>query len=167
MEKIQIAKLNNLHITPRKVRLIANTLRGLPVQEAEAQLLLRVQRSSKPLLKLLRSAIANAKNQKLNQNKLFVSEIFVGPGPVFKRFLPRAMGRATPLLKRTSHVTVVLKEAEQPRSLRFAIVPPPKKEKKEKIKKIKQKTTKDTGVEMVKKQEKPGFLKRLFRRKSI
>ncbi|MEK7590179.1 MAG: 50S ribosomal protein L22 [Patescibacteria group bacterium] len=167
MVKTQIAKLNNLNITPRKVRLIANTLRGLSTQEAEAQLLLRVQRSSKPLLKLLRSAIANAKNQKLNHEKLFVSEIFVGPGPVLKRFLPRAMGRATPLLKRTSHVTIVLKESEKPSSLRFTIIPPAKKEKKEKTKKIKQKTAKETGQEMFKKQEKPGFLKRLFRRKSI
>src|SRR3989344_9692027 len=119
----QIAKLKYLHIAPRKVRLVANALRGLPANEAEAQLYLRPQRASKPLLKLLRSAIANAKNnQKTDPDKLVVESIQVDSGPVLKRFLPRAMGRATPILKRTSHVTLVLKESERKFEPKFNIV---------------------------------------------
>ena len=105
----QIAKLNYLHIAPRKVRLVANALRGLSVNEAEAQLLFRPQRSSEPLLKLLRSAVANAKNsQKLNADKLVIEAIQVNQGPMLKRFMPRAMGRATPIHKKMSHVILVL-----------------------------------------------------------
>lgn len=168
MEKTQTAKLNNLHIAPRKVRLIANTLRGLSAQEAEAQLLMRVQRSSGPLLKLLRSAMANAKNQKLDQGKLFVSEIFVNPGPVLKRSLPRAMGRATPLLKRTSHITIVLKESEQAYSARFVIIPPSKKTKEKTGKKMKQvKSAKEKAKEVSRKPEKSNFFKKLFMRKVV
>src|SRR3989338_4570164 len=85
----QIAKLKYLHMAPRKVRLIADTLKGLPISEAEAQLLTRSQRVAGPLLKLLRSAIANAKNNaKLDSNKLFVESIRVDQGPMLKRILP-------------------------------------------------------------------------------
>ena len=181
--KQQITKLNNLHIAPRKVRLITDTLKGLPVQEAEAQLLMRPQRSSRPLLKLLRSAAANAQNnQKLERSKLFVSKILVNQGPMLKRFLPRAMGRATPIQKKSSHVILVLEEAKGAFSERFTITPPPKKEKKEKKprrpgkagvsteasginKREKGKIEKEERIE--KKREKVGFFKRLFRRKSV
>ena len=64
--KTQLAQLNYLHITPRKVRLVTDTLKGLPIREAEAQLYLRTMRSSKPLLKLLRSAVANAKGKQMD-----------------------------------------------------------------------------------------------------
>src|SRR3989344_4487325 len=71
-----IAKLNHLHIAPRKVRLVADGIKGLSVNEAEAQLMFRPQRSSGPLLKLLRSAVANAKNNnKLSEAKLAVKKI--------------------------------------------------------------------------------------------
>ena len=131
----QIAKLNYLHIAPRKVRLIASILKKLPVQEAEAQLLLRPQRAAKPLLKLLRGAVANAKNnQKLNPDQLFIKDIRVDQGPMLKRSLPRAMGRATPLEKKMSHVTIILEENPQALKPRFTITPPPKKEKNKKKK---------------------------------
>src|SRR3989338_10212312 len=105
------AKLNYLQIAPRKVRLIANALKGLAVNEAEAQLLFRPQRPAKPILDLLRSAVASAKyNHKLNPDKLMVSGIKVDQGPMIKRFLPRAMGRATPLQKKMSHVSLILEE---------------------------------------------------------
>ena len=159
----QMAQLNYLKIAPRKVRLIADTLKGMPVKEAEAQLLLRVQRSSRPLLKLIRSAVANAKNRKMDASKLFVSSLVVNPGPVLKRFLPRAQGRATPLLKRMSHVVLVLSEAENRFPDRFKINPPVKKErvKKESVK-PKMEAPKKEKVE-----KKSGFFQRLFRRKSI
>lgn len=164
----ETVKLSYLHIAPRKVRLVSDALKGLSVNEAEAQLLLRPQRSSKPLLKLLRSAVANAKNnKKLDADKLAVENIRVDQGPVFKRFIPRAMGRATPIQKKTSHVTLVLKEVEKKAEPRFnIIVEKPEAAKKEKKAK-KPKTPKAEGKrELAKPKEKTGFLKRMFRRKS-
>lgn len=159
----QTAKLNYLHIAPRKVRLIANTLKGLSVQEAEAQLVLRVQRSSQPLLKLLRSAVSNARNNKMDVSKLKIDTILVNGGPVLKRFLPRAQGRATPLLKRMSHVVLILKEAEKSVNNRFVINPPAKKTrapKKEKVKPAIPESKKEQST------EKRGFFKRMFNRRA-
>src|SRR4051812_48755610 len=107
----QKVQLNYLMITPRKVRLIANTLKGMTVREAEAQLILRPQRAADALLKLLRSAVANAKNnQNIPVEKLRIGRLWVDPAPVIKRSLPRSQGRATPLLHRMSHVTLILTE---------------------------------------------------------
>ncbi|MEK9185995.1 MAG: 50S ribosomal protein L22 [Patescibacteria group bacterium] len=162
----ETVKLNNLDIAPRKVRLIAGTLRGLSAQEAQAQLLLRPQRSAKPLLKLLRSALANAANKKIDGNRLFISEILVNQGPMLKRSLPRAQGRATPIQKKMSHIVLTLKESTQLLVSRFVINPPVKKEKKKKVikeKKVKSQQQKERGLA----QERPGFFKRLFRRKSV
>jgi len=162
----QTAQLKYLHIAPRKVRLLANTLRGLSVNEAEAQLLLRRERASRALLKLLRSAVANAKNnQKLEAAGLVIAAIRVDQGPMLKRSLPRAMGRATPIHKKMSHVTLVLEESSAARKPRFEITPPPKKEKKEKKKRGEK--PKPAEIKAEKPKEKAGFLKRLFRRKSI
>ncbi|OGY65052.1 MAG: 50S ribosomal protein L22 [Candidatus Harrisonbacteria bacterium RIFOXYA1_FULL_48_8] len=161
--KQQLAQLNYLKISPRKVRLIANTIRGLSVREAEAQLLLRVQRSAKPLLKLLRSAVANARNNKLDAARLFISDIRVNPGPMLKRILPRAQGRATPIHKKMSHVSVVLQEAEGAFKDRFVINPPVKKTKtkKERVRPKAEETKKVTP------KEKGGFFRRLFRRQAV
>ncbi|MEK7612332.1 MAG: 50S ribosomal protein L22 [Patescibacteria group bacterium] len=177
--KQQVAKLNYLHIAPRKVRLVANTLKGLSAQEAEAQLLLRPQRSSKPLLKLLRSAIANAKqNHKLDPDKLIVGRIFVDQGPMLKRFLPRAMGRATPIQKKMSHVTIVLHESKG-RAERFIIQLPEKKKKdapNKTEKKIQKKEDHDEpqkkATDAPRKAEPvkgkgDGVLRKMFRRKTI
>jgi len=162
----QIAQLNYLHIAPRKVRLLASTLRGLRVNEAEAQLLLRNQRASRVLLKLLRSAVANAKNnQKLNPNELTIGAVRVDQGPILKRSLPRAMGRTTPIHKKMSHITLVLTSAAKTAEPRFTIIPPPKKEKKEK--KRKEVKPKMTEIKAEKPKEKVGFLKRIFQRKSV
>ncbi len=162
-KNVQTAKLNYLKIAPRKVRLIANTLKGLSVQEAEAQLLFRVQRSSKPLLKLLRSALANAKNNKLDVSKMFVSSILVNPGPMLKRFMPRAQGRAAAIHKKMSHVVLTLEEAPTLKINRFVINPPTKKTKKIK-EKVRPRTEEASKAAAVKK---PGFLRRIFQRKSI
>ena len=90
MEK-QIAKLNYLRMAPRKVRLVASLLRGLSVNEAEAQLILMRKRAAKPILKLLRSAVAGAKSKKgMDIDKLIVSSIMVDGGPMLKRYMARA-----------------------------------------------------------------------------
>ena len=107
---IYTAKLRYLHIAPRKVRLIANTLRGLSTQEAEAQLMTRPQRSAMPLRKLIKSAMANAMANNTGAKATWIiQEIRVDQGPVLERFLPRAQGRATPLQKKMCHVTVMLR----------------------------------------------------------
>lgn len=163
----QIAKLNYLHIAPRKVRLIANVLKGLSVSEAEAQLMLRPQRAARPLLKLLRSAIAASKQKNPNSvSRFVVAAIRVDQGPIIKRMLPRAMGRATPIHKKMSHVTLVLEERVNVAEPRFTITPPPKKEKdKEKAKKTAKPKQELKKEEMPR--ERVGFLKRIFRRKSV
>ncbi|MBI3046607.1 MAG: 50S ribosomal protein L22 [Candidatus Harrisonbacteria bacterium] len=160
------AKLNYLHIAPRKVRLIANALKGLSVNEAEAQLLFRPQRPAKPLLDLLRSAAASAKyNHKLNPDKLIISSIKVDQGPMIKRSLPRAMGRATPLQKKMSHISLILEEKSLVKSPRFNIVIT----KKEKTPKKESKAVKPKiGVAKVAKpKEQVGFFRKMFNRKSV
>jgi len=103
------ARLRHLRISPRKVRLVADLIRGLDVEEAERQLTFLTKRSAQPILKLLNSAVANAgHNASLPKPGLYVASITVEPGPSLKRWRPRAMGRAAPILKRTSHVTLFL-----------------------------------------------------------
>lgn len=110
------AHLNHLRISPRKVKLAADVVRGLNVMDAEVQLKNLVKRSSDPLRKLLKSAVANAENNfKLSNSNLFVSKIFVNEGATLKRWMPRAMGRATQILKRTSNITIVLSEIDSSR----------------------------------------------------
>lgn len=167
--KQQMAKLNYLHIAPRKVKLLADILKGLPVGEAEARLLLQSQRASGPLLKLLRSAVANAKNnQKLSGEKLFISGIRVDQGPMLKRVLPRAQGRATPIHKKMSHVTLIIEERPQAAPPRFTIIPPPKKKKKApKESRVKKPKPTVASEEKPKPKEKVGFFKKIFRRKTV
>jgi large subunit ribosomal protein L22 len=100
---------NYVRISPQKVRLVCDQIRGKPVDEALATLEFTPRKGAKLVARVLRSGIANAENnQNLDVDSLFVKRIEVGPGPTLKRFLPRAQGRATPLLKRTSHITIVL-----------------------------------------------------------
>jgi len=168
----QTVKLNYLRIAPRKVRSVGDLIRGLPVNEAEAQLLAQSRRPAKPLLKLLRSAVANAKtNQQLNPDHLFIKEIRVDQGPMLKRMLPRARGSASPIQKKMSHITLTLgvNTALKPR---FKIVPP----KKAKLpsggdrpagkKRIAAKKSESENAEPKKKQTKQGFFKRMFNRKT-
>jgi len=106
-----IAKLNNLRISPRKVRLVTDSIKGIDVNDAIIDLGNLVKRSSTSIEKLLKSAIANAENNfGLDKNNLYVYDIQVGEGPVLKRWLPRAFGRATPLHKKSSKVSLVLEE---------------------------------------------------------
>ena len=92
----QIAKLNYLKIAPRKVRSLASLLQGMSVNEAEAQLVSSNRRPAEALLKLLRSAVSNAKNKKdIKIEQLFIKSFRVDQGPMLKRSLPRARGMAT------------------------------------------------------------------------
>jgi large subunit ribosomal protein L22 len=105
------ASLRFLRIAPRKVRLVADLVRGKSVEEALGTLRFAAKAASLPVKKLLESAVANAENNHgLDIDTLWVREIAVSEGPTLKRFRPRAQGRAFPILKRTSHVSVVLEE---------------------------------------------------------
>ncbi len=98
-----------VRISPQKVRLVCDEIRGKLVEDALSVLEFTPRKGAKLVAKVLRSGIANAENNRsLDVDTLFVKRIEVGPGPTLKRFLPRAQGRATPLLKRTSHITIVL-----------------------------------------------------------
>ena len=105
------AKLKNLRTSPRKVRLVANLIKGMDVKTALVQLEQVIKKSGLDFEKLLKSAIANGENNfGLDSNNLFISDLRVGEGPKLKRWLPRAHGRATLLLKRTSIIDLVLEE---------------------------------------------------------
>ena len=102
------AHLSYLRIAPRKVRLLAGFLTGRRVPDALAQLSVTVKRSSEPLRKLIASAVANANRVERKADDLVIRAIRVNEGPKLKRFRPRAFGRAAVILKRSSHVTIVL-----------------------------------------------------------
>ncbi|MBI4114273.1 MAG: 50S ribosomal protein L22 [Candidatus Niyogibacteria bacterium] len=108
-----IAKLKYLRIAPRKVRLVASSIRKESYVKARRHLSFLPKRASIPIKKLLESAGANAKNNfNLNAETLYVKKITVDEGPVFKRYMPRAMGRATIIRKKSSHITLVLDEVQ-------------------------------------------------------
>ena len=105
------ATLNNLRIAPRKVRLVTHALIGVDTREALVQLSKMVKKSSQPITTLLGSAIANATNNfGLAEDNLYIEAIRVGDGLRLERWLPRAFGRATPLIRRGSNVTIILEE---------------------------------------------------------
>lgn len=108
-----IARLNYLRMSPFKVRLVAETVKGKPVQDAIAILEHSTRRAGRPLVKLLKSAIANAsENHEMDPDALVVKNVMVDEGPTLKRWMPRAMGRATPIRKRTSKITIIVSEKE-------------------------------------------------------
>ena len=156
------AKLRYLRIAPRKVRLVADLIRKKKIEEAQTILNFTIRKAALPLLKLLNSAVANARNSfQLEAKNLYISKITVDEGPKYKRWMPRARGMAYPIQKKTSHIILVLDE-----------IGPGKKIKK--IKKVEEK-------KKLPKIEKPKFrpeaetpkpkivkgLKRIFRRKSF
>ncbi len=107
------AHLRHCRIAPRKVQIVLDLIRGQDLEKAQAILKYSTKAACEPLLKLVNSAAANAENNfQMNKNALYVDSCFVTPGPTLKRIRPRAQGRAFRVLKRTSHVTVVLKERE-------------------------------------------------------
>jgi len=106
------AKLRQARITPQKARLVADQIRGLPVDKAINLLTFSNKKAASLIKKVLESAIANAEhNDGADVDELKVKTIMVDEGPIMKRFMPRARGRANQIFKRTSHVTVVVEEA--------------------------------------------------------
>ena len=109
-----IARVRHIRVTPQKARRVVDLIRGKQAAEALAILKFAPQSASEPVYKLVASAMANARvkadasNSYLDEQDLFVSKAFVDEGTTLKRFRPRAQGRAFKILKRTSHITVVL-----------------------------------------------------------
>ncbi|MTI70819.1 MAG: 50S ribosomal protein L22 [Firmicutes bacterium] len=111
MEAKAIAK--HIRISPRKVQIVADLVRGKDVQEALTILKFTPKKGAKELEKVMKSAAANAEhNLDLDIDNLYVSEAYANQGPTLKRFRPRAQGRAFEIKKRTSHIGVVVKERE-------------------------------------------------------
>ena len=107
------AYLNYVRISPRKVSILLDLIRGKDVKLAKAILEQTPKAATEPLLKLLKSAVANAENNHdMDVASLYVAECYVNQGPTLKRIRPRAQGRAFRIDKKTSHITLVLKERE-------------------------------------------------------
>jgi large subunit ribosomal protein L22 len=171
------AKLNNLRIAPRKVRLVADVIRGKKAGQARDILTFSIKGASGPILKLLNSAIANARNNfQLDENNLFVKKITIDEGRKLKRWMPRARGSASEITKRSSRITLVLeeinptKESKKPKSSKRKV----QKEALEEIKDAnenkeeKKYTFKKPKIEReAYKPKTPAGLNRIFRRKSV
>ena len=115
MEEMKIAKayLRYVRIAPRKVQIVCDLIRGKDAGTAMAILMQTPKAASEPVLKLLKSAAANAENNhQMDPEKLYVSACYANPGPIIKRIMPRAQGRAYRINKRTSHVTLAVAEKE-------------------------------------------------------
>ncbi len=115
-------KLKYLRIAPRKVRLVADLIRGKKLEEAQTILNFTIKRASNPLLKLLKQAEANAKNNfQMEPSNLFISKIMVNEGPKYKKWEPRARGQAYEIQEKTSHIEIIfdeiVKKAEKKRGL--------------------------------------------------
>jgi large subunit ribosomal protein L22 len=106
------AVLRGYRMSSRKARVMADLIRGKTVEAAVTMLTFQQRKAALPLRKLIDSAVANAESRNMDLDKLIVARVLVDKGPVMKRWMPRAHGRATPLKKQTSHVTVELVEAE-------------------------------------------------------
>ncbi|NLB91587.1 MAG: 50S ribosomal protein L22 [Clostridiales bacterium] len=103
------AHVRHVRISSRKVKIVIDLIRGKSVDEALAILMYTPKAASPIVSKLLNSAIANAvNNQEMDKDSLYVAEIYANPGPTMKRYLPRSRGSAAPILKRTSHISVIL-----------------------------------------------------------
>lgn len=113
MEAQAVAKATNVRISPRKVQIVLDLIRKQPADKAMAILKYTPKAACEPLEKLLKSAMANAENNNnMDVSRLYVDTCYVCPGPMLKRIRPRAHGRAYRINKRTSHITLVLKEQE-------------------------------------------------------
>ena len=159
------AKLNDLRIAPRKVRLVAGFIKGGNAEKALNLLRFTQRKAAMPMKKLLDSAIANAKNNfKLSEEELFISKIFVDEGATLKRWMPRSRGRSMSIHKKTSHITIILSgdkkmtKDEKDNDL-----------KKDSLKKKAIKTVKKSDSGKDKKRQKAGGTSatKIFRRKSF
>ncbi|MCK4354985.1 50S ribosomal protein L22 [Candidatus Parcubacteria bacterium] len=173
------AKLSYLHITPRKVRLIADLIKGKSVEKAQKILNFADKKASIPMLKLLNSAIANAKNNFQIENiaELYISKLLVDEGPKPKRWRPVSRGRANEIRKRTSHITLVLDEIEKKEIKKKKKILPKKGVEEPTKEKIEAERERKIPVKVKKRKIKPEFekqrperatgLKRVFRRKAF
>ncbi len=166
------AKLNYLRIAPRKVRLLADLIRGKKVKEAQTALNFAVKKGSLPMLKLLNQAVANAKNNfQLDSDSLFIYRIIVNEGPKLKRWRPRARGQAYEIQKKTSHIAIVLKSFKKVKKAKTKAIAKDKQsfqrpeEKNKKTEKIKTEKPKPE-LKTVKPKSEKG-IKRIFRRKAF
>lgn len=108
-----VAHIKYARISPRKVKIVLDLIRNQPVDKAVAILKYTPKAACEYVMKLLKAAVANAENNKnMDVSKLYISKCYVCPGPILKRFRPRAYGRAYEIQKKTSHITLVLREAE-------------------------------------------------------
>ena len=106
-----IAKVTGVRVTPRKCKLVIDLVRGKNVADALG-ILANVNKSATPVVaKLIKSAAANAvNNNKMDESKLYIKTIYANEGPRLKRYMPRAKGSASSIIKRTSHITIVVEE---------------------------------------------------------
>jgi len=158
------AKLRYLRMAPRKVRMVADLIRGKKVVEAQLLLQFAAKHSALPVLKTLNSAIASAKNNfEADVSNLYISHIAINEGPKLKRYRPRARGQAYEIQKKTSHITVVIDEIEQGKKVQT------KKpgEQKGTVKATTAKPSFRPEQEVQKPKEQRGIAQRIFRRKSI
>ena len=110
---VATAKATYIRIAPRKVQIVLDLIRNQPADKAMAILKYTPKAACEPLMKLLKSAMANAENNNnMDVSRLYVAECSVSQGPTLKRIRPRAQGRAFRINKKTSHITLVLKERE-------------------------------------------------------
>ena len=111
-----VAHAKYLRITPRKMRLVVDAIRGKNIKDAEDLLRFIPRGAAVPIAKVLKSAKANATNNyDMLEDQLFVASAYVNEGPTLKRILPRARGRGDYMMKRTSHLTIILEEKPAPR----------------------------------------------------
>ncbi len=172
-----------IRMSPRKVRLVADLIRGMDLGVAENQLKFIVKGACEPISKLLNSCVANAVNNfKLKKENLFIKTITVDGGSVLKRWQPKAFGRATPIRKRSSHILIILgdKTGATPEAVKRAdkkeltIAEPQiveslkvfskQKDKEEKV--TDKKTDKGKGQREKDTKQSKGFLKKIFNRKT-
>jgi len=171
------AKLNYLRMSPRKIRVVADAIRGMDVDHAQVQLDRLSRTAADPIKKLLNSAIASAiHNFQKNRANLFVQSITVDKGPVLKRFRARAFGRAADIRKHTSHIVLTLGELKTPAKKRFTIATKEKTKASGTLEEMSQGEKKKTDRDFTPgdKKDNSGIQKRvadigkrIFRRKSV
>ncbi len=147
------AKLRYLRIAPRKVREVTDLIRGRKVDEAQTFLEFLVRKSAKPVLKLLKAVTASARHDfQLEQSNLYISKILVDEGPKLKRWRPVSRGRTAPIMKRTSHITIVLDEIERTKRKKVSAKKPKTERRAEKPSLVKASEDKEKRIT-----EKPKF----------
>lgn len=165
------AKLNYLHIAPRKVRLIADLIRKKTVKEAENILSFTPRRAALPIVKLIKSAVSNAKNTLgLDESNLYISKITVDEGPKMKKWMPRARGSPSMIQKKNSHITLFLDEIKKEKTGVKKTKEPVKIEEEKKLEKAIKSNFKPKIPRTETLSKKPRFdriTKRIFGRKSF